>query len=84
MSGNGRNTGREGRVTKAEQTLLTIRIIIPDSAESGRTLGEIAFKQARRGDVEGALRWIERAELPAHKAFALSEVARALMDPNEN
>jgi hypothetical protein len=68
----------------ALEEALGYAIIIPDSAESGRTLGEIAFKQARRGDVEGALRWIERAELPAHKAFALSAVARALMDPNEN
>lgn len=68
----------------ALEEALGYALIIPDPAESGRTLGEIAFKQARRGDVEGALHWIEQAEFPAHKAFALSGVARALMALNEN
>ncbi|ULA59097.1 MAG: hypothetical protein LZF60_80493 [Nitrospira sp.] len=31
-----------------------LMIVEPD--ESGRTLGELSFKQARRGDAEGALR----------------------------
>lgn len=54
-------------------------LMIPDGHEGVRTINRIAFNQAKNGDVDGALRWSRRAQLPSHTAFALAGIASALL-----
>ncbi len=62
----------------AWQEALGYALVIPER-ESGNTLESIAFDQTKGGDVDGVFRWIRAAQLPSQKAFALSGVARALL-----
>jgi hypothetical protein len=69
----------------ALQEALGYALLIPEAdSESGRTFESLAFNQAKRGDVDGALRWITAAHLPSQKAFALSGVAGAVMLKEKN
>ncbi|MDH5667031.1 MAG: hypothetical protein OEY86_03350 [Nitrospira sp.] len=64
----------------ALQEALGYALLIPEaSAESGRAIGRIAFHQTKAGNVDAALQWIARAQLPSHKAVALTGVAHALI-----
>jgi hypothetical protein len=63
----------------ALQEALGYALLIPKVGDAGRTLENIAFIQAKGGDVDGVFRWITAAQLPSQKAFALKGVASALM-----
>lgn len=64
----------------ALQEALGYALLIPEAEnESGRTLGWIAFNQAKAGNVDGALKWIALAQVPSHKTFGLLGVANALI-----
>ena len=62
------------------QEALGYALLIPEAENEGlRTLGWIAFNQAKAGHVDEALQWVALAQVSSQKAFGLLGVANALI-----